>query len=136
MTERLDLRLLGQFRAEIDGRAVPREDWRQGRGASLVKLLALSPRHSLTREQLIEELWPGVAPDAGGASVRKAVHYARRALGGERSIAVGGGVIELWPNGTVSTDVALRGGKRESLLDRRPRGLLPGGRAVCGRAAT
>src|SRR5512142_1197119 len=101
MFERLDLRLLGEFRAEIDGGPVSRDDWRQRRAASLVKLLALSPRRSLTREQVIEELWPEVAPDSGGSNVRKAVHYARRALGGEHAIAVRGGGIELWPNGTV-----------------------------------
>ena len=105
MSERLDLRLLGEFRAEIDGRAVPREDWRHGRAGSLVKLLALSPRNRLTREQVIEALWPNVAPEAGGTSVRKAVHYARRALGWEQAIAGAGGVIELWPQGTLAIDV-------------------------------
>jgi DNA-binding SARP family transcriptional activator len=105
MSSRLDLRLLGEFRAEIDGQAVPPVAWRQGRAASLLKVLALSPRKRLTRDDVIEALWPGVSPDAGGTNVRKAVHFARRALGGEQAIAVRGGSVELWPAGQVTTDV-------------------------------
>ncbi|MBI3751331.1 MAG: transcriptional activator domain-containing protein [Chloroflexi bacterium] len=105
MSARLAIRLLGDFRLEIDGRAVPRDAWRQGRAAALIKLLALAPRHRLTRDELIEALWPGVSPEAGGVSTRKAVHFARRAVGGEEAIAVKAGAIELWPGGVVTTDV-------------------------------
>ncbi len=105
MSARLDLRLLGEFRAEIDGRQVPPDAWRQGRAASLVKLLALSPRNRLTRERVIEALWPGIAPEAGGANLRKAVHFARRALGGEEAISTHDGSIGLWPLGQVTSDV-------------------------------
>ena len=101
----LMLRLLGDFGVEVDGRPVPRDAWRQGRAAALVKLLALARRHRLSRDEVIEALWPGVSPAAGGANVRKAVHFARRALGGEEAIAVGSGSIELWPGGAISTDV-------------------------------
>jgi DNA-binding SARP family transcriptional activator len=101
----LDLRLLGEFHAEIDGRPVPPDAWRQGRAASLVKLLALSQRHRLARDRVIEALWPGASPDAGGTNVRKAVHFARRALGGEDAVAVRAGMIELWPTADVATDV-------------------------------
>src|SRR5689334_7803097 len=97
MSESLEIHLLGDFRAEVAGRPIPREEWRLGRAAALVKLLALSRRHRLTRDEVIEALWPGVAPDAGGTNTRKAVHFARRALGGDAAIAVGGGLIELWP---------------------------------------
>jgi DNA-binding SARP family transcriptional activator len=105
MSSQLNLRLLGEFRAEIDNRAVPPDAWRQGRAAALVKLLAISPRHRLSRERLIEALWPGVSPDAGGANVRKAVHFARRALGREHALAVRDGSVELWPAGQITTDV-------------------------------
>jgi len=105
MTARLDLRLLGEFRAEIDGQVVPSGAWRRGRAADLVKLLALSPRRRLGREQVIEALWPEMSPEAGGANVRKAVHFARRALGGEDTIAVQAGTVALWPSGPMTTDV-------------------------------
>lgn len=105
MSGRLELRLLGEFRAEIDGHAVPPGAWRHGRAASLVKLLALAARHRLTRDEVIEALWPNASPDAGGTNVRKAVHFARRALGGEDTVGVRAGLIELWPAGEMATDV-------------------------------
>lgn len=105
MGSRLALRLLGDFSAEIDGTPVPRSAWRQGRAAALVKLLALAPRRRLTRDEIIEALWPEASPDAGGANVRKAVHFARRALGGDQAIGVEGGAIDLWPHGDVVSDV-------------------------------
>lgn len=101
----LDIQLLGGFRAEIDGRAVPDDAWRSRRATALVKLLAIAPRHRLTRDEAIEAIWPEAEPEAGGANVRKAVHFARRALGGEASIGVQAGVVELWPAGNVATDV-------------------------------
>lgn len=62
MSFQLDPRLLGEFRAEIDGRAVPPDAWGPRRAASLVKLLALSPRPRLSREGVIEALSPGLLP--------------------------------------------------------------------------
>ena len=106
MAPGLDLDLLGGFRATIDGATVSAEAWRYRRAAALVKLLALAPRHRLTRDEIIEALWPEVDADAGATNVRKAVHFARRALGGESSIAVGSGVVELWPTGELATDAA------------------------------
>ena len=105
MDARLELHLLGDFKVSIGSRAVPRDAWRQGRAAALVKLLALSPRRRLSRDEVIEALWPGVPPDAGGTNVRKAVHFARRALGREDAIRVLSGTIELWPEGPIATDV-------------------------------
>ena len=105
MDARLDLRLLGDFRVGIGDHPLPRDAWRQGRAAALVKLLALSPRKRLSRDEVIEALWPAVAPDAGGANVRKAVHFARRALGREDAIGVVSGSIELWPVGPITSDV-------------------------------
>jgi len=136
MASRLELHLLGDFRAAIDGRPLPPESWRQRRAASLVKLLALAPRHRLARDEVIEALWPGMPPAAGASNVRKAVHLARRTLG-ERAIAVASGAVELWPAGELAIDVdefeaasaaALESGDAMALLDsidRYPGELLP-----------
>jgi DNA-binding SARP family transcriptional activator len=70
--------LFGGFRVEVDGRAIPEEAWRQRKPAGLVKLLALAPRHKLHREQVMEALWPDLAPAAAAANLRKALHHARR----------------------------------------------------------
>jgi len=112
----LYIQLLGGFRAEIDGRVVPDDAWQSRRAAALVKLLAIAPRHRLTRDEVIEALWPEAAPDAGGANVRKAVHFARRALG-DPAIGVQAGHIELWPAGPLSTDLERFDGTARAALE-------------------
>ena len=70
--------LLGGFRIEVHGRSIPEEAWRQRKPAALVKLLALAPRHKLHREQVMDALWPELAPAPAAANLRKALHHARR----------------------------------------------------------
>ena len=53
----------------------------------------------------MDALWPGMAPDAAGANLRKAVHYARRALGSEASVASDGAMIALWPDAELFIDL-------------------------------
>lgn len=117
------IHLLGGFRVDVDGRPVAAEGWRHRRGADLVKLLALSPGHRLHREQVMEALWPDLGPDAAGANLRKATHFARRAFGFEEAIGIEGGMIALWPDGAVAVDVerfesaARRAGTPERFAD-------------------
>ena len=54
--------------------------WRLRKARSLVKLLALTPEHSLHREQAIEALWPDWDPAAASNNLRQALFVARRAL--------------------------------------------------------
>jgi DNA-binding SARP family transcriptional activator len=96
--------LLGGFRVVVDGNPVPPDAWRR-RGADLVKLLALTPGHRLHREQVIDALWPDLGPESGGANLRKAVHFARRAIGGEEAIGTDEDLITLWPSAGVETDL-------------------------------
>jgi DNA-binding SARP family transcriptional activator len=70
--------LFGGFRVEVDGRSIPEEAWRQRKPAAFVKLLALAPRHKLHREQVMDALWPELAPAPAAANLRKALHYVRR----------------------------------------------------------
>jgi DNA-binding SARP family transcriptional activator len=100
-----DIYLLGGFRVVVDGNAVPGDAWRHRRGAELVKLLALTPGHRLHREQAMDTLWPDLPVEAGGANLRKAVHFARRALGGEGPISTDAGMLTLFPNAKVKSDV-------------------------------
>ena len=72
------IELFGGFRIEVDGRSIPEEAWRQRKPAALVKLLALAPRHKLHREQVMDALWPELAPAPAAANLRKALHHARR----------------------------------------------------------
>src|SRR3989440_3936939 len=75
--------LLGGFRVEVGGDAVPERRWHRRKACSLVKLLALAPGHRLHREQLMDTLWPDLPPGAAGANLRKAVYFALQAIGAE-----------------------------------------------------
>jgi len=68
----LRIELLGTFRAAVDGRDIPAEDWRRARRVVLVKLLALANGHRLRREQAMDALWPDMPVVAASANLRKA----------------------------------------------------------------
>jgi DNA-binding SARP family transcriptional activator len=71
----------------------------------VVKLLALAPEHRLHRGQAMEALWPERDPEASGRNLRKALHFARRAAGDDRAIVNDRGILVLWPDARVETDV-------------------------------
>lgn len=80
---------------EVDGRTVGADEWRNRRAADVVKLLGLSPGHTLHREQVLARFWPDLGVDAAGANLRKAVHYARRAMGAAECIVSESGTLTL-----------------------------------------
>jgi predicted ATPase/DNA-binding SARP family transcriptional activator/DNA-binding CsgD family transcriptional regulator/Tfp pilus assembly protein PilF len=75
------LNLLGGFQVSVDSRTIEESAWRLRKAASLVKLLALSPGHSLHREQIMDLLWPDLGRRAASNNLRVVIHAARRALG-------------------------------------------------------
>jgi DNA-binding SARP family transcriptional activator len=129
------IELLGRFAVSIDGRRVSPDAWRSRRAADLIKLLALTPSHRLPREQVMEALWPDLGPQAAGANLRKAVHYARRALASKDVLAVESRVLALVAEVNVDTveferdaDAALAAANRSmaaSVADRYAGDLLP-----------
>lgn len=54
--------------------------WPRPSARALVKLLAVSPGHSLHREQAMEICWPDSDAQAALGSLRVALHAARRAI--------------------------------------------------------
>jgi DNA-binding SARP family transcriptional activator len=98
------VRLLGGFGVEVAGRSIPARAWQHRRGADLVKLLALATRHRLHREQVMESLWPDLGAEAAAANLRKAIHFARRALGESEAIGTVGEMVVLWPAGELRVD--------------------------------
>jgi len=95
--------VLGGFEVSVDGRVVPASAWRTRRAADLVKVLALQHGHAMHREQLLELLWPELGAEAGGANLRKAIHYARRAMDSPESVTGERGLVSLW-GGDVDVD--------------------------------
>jgi len=100
----LEVFLLGRFAVAIDGALVPAERWPSLRSAHLVQLLGLQPRHRMTRDEVIDTLWPQLEPEAGAANLRKAAHHARQALGRHDSIVLQAGEVMLWPERPLAVD--------------------------------
>jgi DNA-binding SARP family transcriptional activator len=101
---RVEINLLGNFAVRVDGRAVPAADWRRRQAAALVKLLALAPRRTLHREQVIDALWPEIPMEEAAPRLHKAAHYARRSLGDPRALVLDGNTVSLFPDAEVIID--------------------------------
>ena len=77
---------------------------RARRAAELVQLLALADGHRLTRDQVLETLWPHLEVEAGAANLRKAAHHARQALASSEAVVLRRGQVALFPSRPVETD--------------------------------
>ena len=136
----LHVQLLGGFAVRVDDTELPPERWPSLRATQLVQLLALQPRHRLTRDQVVDALWPRLDALAGGANLRKALHHARQALGRHDAVVAQGGELVLWPGRPVIVDADVFERAADAALARRdpaacaetaassPRDLLPGSR--------
>ena len=101
---RVSIHLLGRFAVSVDGRPIPAADWRRDRASALVKLLALKSGHRIHREQAMEIFWPDADPEAAGANLRKAIHFARRTLGVHDLIEVSNDIVSLAPHAELEID--------------------------------
>ncbi len=115
---RVEIELLGGFVVRIDGRTVPVADWRRRHAAALVKLLALAPRRTLHREQVIDALWPDLGTADAAPRLHKAAHYARRSLGDPRGLVLTGETVALLPGAEVTVDALVFEKSARIALDR------------------
>ena len=91
------MRVLGGFEVVAAGRQLTRADWQRVSAERLVKLLLVAPGRRVTREVAAETLWPGAAPEASRASLRKALHYAGLALQDTGALVTANGYVALDP---------------------------------------
>ncbi len=110
--EAVRLWLLGGFKVSVGHRSIGEKEWRLRKARSLLKLLALAPGHRLHREQVMEQLWPGSAPEAAANNLHYALHVARRTLEpaapantASRYLALRGDLLALCPDGLLWVDV-------------------------------
>jgi DNA-binding SARP family transcriptional activator len=96
--------LLGGFTLRVDDVVVPPSAWRRRQAATLVKVLALTPGRRLHREQVIDAVWPDLAIEDAAPRLHKAAHYARRAMGDQRSLVVADEIVALWPDAEPDVD--------------------------------
>jgi DNA-binding SARP family transcriptional activator len=99
-----EIALLGRFAVRVDARPVPDDAWRHKRAAELVKILALADTHRLHSEHVTDLLWPDLGPGAAAGNLRKAVHFARAALGAASAISRHGAMLELCSGEPVIVD--------------------------------
>jgi DNA-binding SARP family transcriptional activator len=88
-TTLLRMTLLGGFRVWVRSQLIPDEVWKRRKVQTLVKLLALTSRHCLHREQIMELLWPDVEIDAARNNLRQTLHLARQTLKNETNSVSG-----------------------------------------------
>ncbi|KKM09892.1 hypothetical protein SY88_17100 [Clostridiales bacterium PH28_bin88] len=74
------IRLFGNLEVVIDGVAVPEKAWQTRKVKTLFKYLVLHKGRRVTREQLMELLWPEAEPDSAAVSLRVTLSRLRRAL--------------------------------------------------------
>ena len=95
--------LLGGFSVTVNGQPVP-DHWRLRKAKTLVKLLALTPRHRLHRDVVSDTLWPDTQPQMAANNLHQIMHTIRRMMGAE-SITLSDDVVRLCPTGGLSVDV-------------------------------
>jgi predicted ATPase/DNA-binding SARP family transcriptional activator len=79
-SRRLTARVLGHFSLAVDGRVVADDAWPPRGGRELLLLLLVTPGHRLSRDRVLDALWPELAPDAARNAYYKALHSLRRVL--------------------------------------------------------
>ncbi|MCI0698149.1 AAA family ATPase [candidate division KSB1 bacterium] len=72
--------LLGRFCLYLGEREIPEAAFKSRKALSLLKLLAIKPKHQLHRDQAIDALWPELDPAAAAAQMYKSIHYIRKAF--------------------------------------------------------
>ena len=125
---KIEIQVLGGFSVAVGGVAVSPSLWRRDRAAALVKLLAVTPQHRLHREQVMDLFWPDADSEVAGAALRKAVHFARKALGANALIDTTGDTVALAPEARLAIDAETFDAAAQSAL----RNPSP---AVCAAAA-
>jgi DNA-binding SARP family transcriptional activator len=102
--------LLGRFRLAVGQHDVDPSAWALRKARSVIKMLALAPAHRLHREQILDALWPDLAPAAAANNLRKVLHVVRKDLASLPSEASGflrydAGVVSLSPEPSPWIDV-------------------------------
>jgi len=115
----LRLFLLGRFEVVREDAPVPPHAWRRRRPADLLKLVALAPGRTLTREHAIAILWPDKDPASGANNLHRALYDLRQILGG-RWVDIERGQLTLHPSVWLDVEAferAVAVGTRESLAE-------------------
>ncbi len=110
--EPLRIHLLGGVAVAVGSYPVPESAWRLRKAKNLLKLLALTPRHRLHRERVMDVLWPELDPEAAKRNLHRMLFTLRRVLqpdlppgAASEYIALRDDVLVLCPAGNLWVDV-------------------------------
>ncbi len=74
------VRTFGAFSVTIDGRELRKSDWKRKRARDLFKILLMNYQRGVTIDELMEQLWRGVADKNVELLVMNAISHIRRTL--------------------------------------------------------
>jgi DNA-binding SARP family transcriptional activator len=101
------IQLTGRLKVDVDGKHVtPALRGRQGR--VLLAYLILNRNRPVSREELIEAIWPNDIPSDSGAALRTQLSHLRKALGPEALVGRAAIELRLAGNTWVDVEAALR----------------------------
>jgi DNA-binding SARP family transcriptional activator len=99
--------LLGSFELRVDGHRV--EQWRGRRGQAILQFLVAHRRLPVTRDALIEAVWPEIDEHAGRRRLHQAVYALRQTLrdagANDQQVICANGAYRLDPSVPIWTDV-------------------------------
>lgn len=76
----LDVKMLGAFEVSIGGKTLPERSWQTRKVKALFKYLVLNRSRHLSRDEVMDLLWPDSEPAAAAASLRVTLSRLRKAL--------------------------------------------------------
>lgn len=124
----LVIEILGAHRVDVHGRTVGRDGWKSKKALEVLTVLALAER-GLSREQVVEEVWPGRDPDKGRTLLRTALRDIRKVLEPDRPAGEPSAFVEVREDLVVvdaRTDLDLAEAESSTEPHRAVRRLLPG----------
>lgn len=99
----MQLRVLGRFDVQMDGKVLPSKTWRRRRAVDLLTALAIAPGHHLPKAEVIHGFWPSKDAARGANNLHRALHDLRKALQ-HRAIAIEGDTLRLDPDVWIDVD--------------------------------
>ena len=72
--------VLGGFKVVVRGQVLPEQVWRRKTARQLFKILLSRPNRRMTRDEVIELLWPESDPEAASSNLRSTLFALRHAL--------------------------------------------------------
>lgn len=102
----ISIKTMGQFKVLIDNKEIPAASWDGNKPKMLLKSIICRNGRHVSKEKLIDDIWPDATPRAGEKNFKVNLHRLRKVIEPVFNKNVGYSVIQL-ESGQVSLDPAL-----------------------------